>query len=113
MFVRCISVHFRKILNIFCFVFFSVQLHKVVTEWLFPVQTTVQIFGKNLEDFNFPVIFKICANPGFNFTALEDAGYSSVFDYFMGQSRFNGSQYGWAGHGNNSVERRSVKGKVQ
>ena len=105
----CISKHYRKAINLLCVAAFSIQMDKVVTEWLFPTQTTVEISEKHLQEVDFPIV-KICASSGFNVTALMQAGYASIFDYFAGQSKFNSSQYGWAGHSNGSFNRGSVKG---
>jgi hypothetical protein len=49
---------------------------------------------------DFPLIFKICVNPGFNETVVYEAGYDNIGMYFLGRSRFNYSKVGWAGHTN-------------
>ena len=55
-----------------------------------------------LEEIDFPLDIKICAEPAFDESAIVDAGYGSgewsQYDYFTGRSRFNGSIFGWAGH---------------
>ena len=47
---------------------------------------------------DFPVVFKICITPGFDAKNLKFVGYSSVYNYFAGESRHNSSLIGWAGH---------------
>ena len=42
-------------------------------------------------------------------TALREAGYFNVVEYFAGKSKFNGSVIGWAGH----TEDGKVVGKVE
>ena len=57
---------------------------------------------KTLEGRDFPLVFKICIQPSFSKpAAFQDAGYKSLYHYFLGQSRFNSSIYGWAGHASN------------
>ena len=46
--------------------------------------------------------------PGFNTTALKEEGYAGISEYFLGQSRFNNSLYGWAGHTITSEVRDTV-----
>ena len=112
MLVSCITRHYRKVLNLICCVAFSIQFFNVVKEWLYPTQTTVEIKEIGLENFDFPVIFKICANPGFNITVLQEEGYDSINAYFCGTSKFNSSITGWAGHNNGTSCRKSVEGKI-
>ena len=55
---------------------------------------------RSIQDEDFPLIFKICVQPAFNKTAIEETGYGHIFKYFQGRSstRFNKSVFGWAGH---------------
>ena len=86
------------IVNIICLICFGIQFGNVLEGYIFPVQTNTQVGTTNLQDIQFPIIFKICVKPGFNLTAIEESGYSSLWTYFSGQSSFNESVYGWAGH---------------
>ena len=54
----------------------------------------------DLKDMKFPLDIKICPQPGFNKTAIGEAGYDekSWWSYFKGVGRFNSSIVGWAGH---------------
>ena len=58
---------------------------------------------------DFPFLTKICIRPGFDILALREAGYNSVDGYFSGNSRFNRSVIGWAGH----TQDGKVVGKVE
>ena len=62
-----------------------------------------------LEDIEFPLVIKICTVPGFNQTALHEAGYEDTWKFFLGQSRFNESVFGWAGHTEDSATFGSVE----
>ena len=65
--------------------------------------TNTEVASKTLQGRNFPLIFKICPQPGFKESAVfEQYGYKSEYKYFLGTSMFNNSQYGWAGHTNDS-----------
>ena len=53
------------------------------------------------QDFNemdLPITIKVCVSPGFNATALQEFGYSDTYFYFLGNSVYNDTFYGWAGH---------------
>ena len=105
---KLIVEHGWKILTLLCCLAFTFQLFGIVKEWINPVQKTTDITEKKLNDMKFPIIFKICMKPGFNVAALKKEGYASVTDYFLGQSRYNSSIYGWAGHTNTSETRGTV-----
>jgi hypothetical protein len=79
-----------------------------------PSVTNTVVEETDLKDMDFPVVFKICVSPGFNETALHEAGYGYVNygivnSYFLGESAMNASILGWAGHTNTSGVQGSVK----
>ena len=51
-----------------------------------------------LDKIAFPAVFYICISPSYNETELRKVGYSSTFDYFTGQSKYNKHLFGWSGH---------------
>ena len=106
-----IKNHYRTVLNVVCALAFVFQLYEIISEWRSPTQTTTAISTENLGDSEFPIIFKICINPGLNITALREEGYDSIPDYFRGQSKYNSSLYGWAGHSNGTFQKKTVEGK--
>ena len=55
---------------------------------------------KDLDEIEFPVLFYVCVTPAFHMEKILGAGYSNLWFYFMGKSRF-GKTYGWAGHRKN------------
>ena len=67
-------------------------------EYIKPSQTETHLKQKKLNDIEFPVVFKFCFKNSFDLSKLKESGYSSVWDYFEGKSRYNDSIYGWAGH---------------
>ena len=96
-----------------CCIAFSWQLYGILDDWINPSLKTTDITEKQLEDLKFPIIFKICMKPGFNTTALKEEGYAGISKYFRGQSSYNSSVYGWAGHTNTSEIRTTVDAVYQ
>ena len=75
-----------------------VQLAFNLQAFLRPKFPTTQMKDVALKDLDFPLLIKVCAQPGFNQTALFEVGYSGLWQYFKGKSRFNSAVFGWAGH---------------
>ena len=61
---------------------------------------------------DFPVVFKICIKPGFNSDGLKYVGYSDIWSYFVGESRYNSSLIGWAGHTKEGTAFSDVAGHI-
>ena len=93
--INLLTRNYIILANIGCFIGFCLQFGNVVDTYVHPTQTTITVTERNLKDFQFPLLFKICFNPSFNKTAEAEAGYS---DYFNGKSKHNSSLFGWAGH---------------
>ena len=75
--------------------------------------TNTQVETKTLQGRDFPLIFKICPQPGFKeHDVFKENGYKSFYYYFMGRSMFNKTSYGWAGHKNDSSGPLSTVEKV-
>ena len=89
------SRNYLLLANLACFIGFCVQFGNVLDTYVHPTQTTITVTERNLQDSVFPLLFKICFNPSFNSSAIEEAGYN---DFFSGKSKFNSSLLGWAGH---------------
>ena len=86
-------------LTILCSLAFAWQLYGIMLEWITPSHTITDITEKRLHQVeHFPIIFKICPDPGFNTTILMQEGYNGTSSYFGGWSKYNGSVFGWAGH---------------
>ena len=71
------------------------------------------MWNRELKDMDFLIILNICVQPGFNETAVAEAGYETkptpMLGYFFGQSKHNSSLYGWAGQTNTSGVQSSVE----
>ena len=81
-----------------------VQLSSILEDFFNPSLTNTVVEKKKLEDFDFPLLFKICPMLGFNISALNEVGYASTVGYFKGESMFNKSMIGWGGHTNETFE---------
>ena len=81
-----------------CLVAFLYQLGTLIYSYANPNQTITKIEKKNLNEMKFPVIFKICIKPGFDTEELLRTGYKQAARYFVGESRYNKTLVGWAGH---------------
>ena len=87
------------VVKLLCVAAVIVQLGFNLKGFLHPKLPTTQVHDVALKDLDsFPLIVKICAQPGFNQTALYEVGYSGLWQYFKGKSRFNSGVFGWAGH---------------
>ena len=92
------SKNFLLLANLACLIGFCFQFGNVLDTYVHPTQTTITVTERNLQDSEFPLLFKICFTPSFNETAIEEVGYTSSYHYFSGKSKFNSSFYGWTGH---------------
>ena len=97
------------LVNLFCTAVLLVQLANVLQGYTKPTLTQTREEDLKLGDKDFPVILKICVIPGFNGAALQKAGYLDTWSYFLGQSMFNDSTFGWAGHFNQSEMKSEVR----
>ena len=76
----------------------------------FPI---IQVYKKNINETEFPLIFHICLN---EIKTEEDKniyqsfGYNSAFEWFAGQSMYHGYNYGWSGHTENGSTIGTSKG---
>ena len=89
---------FVTIVNIICFCLFLSSAIILLIDYLKPHKLTTTIHQEDLKDRHFPIVIKICIPDGFKISLLFDHGYESQYHYFIGQSRHNGSHFGWSGH---------------
>ena len=97
---RCCKLNGWFLVNFLCIFAVTIQLAFNLRDFLFPRLTNTRVETRVLRGEDFPLIFKICVQPAFNKSALEETGYSygKHFRYFQGKSMFNKSVFGWAGH---------------
>ena len=104
------SMIMSSTVNIACFLAATIQLGFIFGSFINPTLLNTSVKEIDLQDIDFPVEIKICAQPGFNENALKEMGYEEgIWSYFFGRSRFNSSIFGWAGH----TADFGVKGSVE
>ena len=89
------------LVNIVCVLAVLTQLFFILMVFVNPDQLNTDTSEIALQDIDFPLDIKICAEPAFDESAIVEAGYGTEwnqYDYFTGRSRFNRSIFGWAGH---------------
>ena len=65
----------RHYIYILCMSAISLQVYHLYDQsYVNPIYTDTQILQKNLQDVEFPVIFKICVQPGFDRKELNSVG---------------------------------------
>ena len=77
----------------------------------YPDNPSVKIYNRNLTEVDFPLSFKLCLSEQANASKRYlDIGYSNVYWFFEGKSKF-GEIFGWNGHLENNGTIGSVKGE--
>ena len=67
-----------------------------------------------MTEIKFPLIFQICLSENENTNdRYQKFGYEYVWDYFKGESMYNKSFVGWAGHTKNGSTFGSVDGNFE
>ena len=92
-------------LTLICIVHIGINLFN----YLNPDNPSVKHYSKNLEDIEFPLIFKLCFElPEKNF---QNFGYNHAGYFIFGQSMYNESLFGWDGHTENGTSLTKLQGK--
>ena len=93
------STALQVFIHLLCFGFFSYQLSVLMSHYLNPgpdrLHTALE--NQNLSQANISLVFKICYNPPYNISVLNEAGYPSALMYFLGQRYYGTGLVGWAG----------------
>ena len=109
-FLCYLRLHPWRVLHAGCGIAFIVQMSILASSQIYPSETVSHVEERTLDGIEFPVLFKICIKPAFDIKELDKAGYSSIWHYFIGQSKYNASIFGWAGHAQDGRTIGSVKG---
>ena len=102
---------FGVILKLLAGVSFLAHILSIMKEEIIPTQTYTRFEKNCLNNIDFPVILKICIKPSCNEEEIAKFGFKGLWGYFMGQSIFNETIYGWAGHRENGSVFSTVQGK--
>ena len=101
-----------RLAQLICSVAFLIQIVALSFEQINPSQTETTKQLKQLDSMVFPLIIRLCFKNSFDLTEIENAGYASVFNYFKGDSMYDKSLFGWAGHTRDRKEGPGVQGKL-
>ena len=71
------------------FVAFAIQFANLIGNFIKPTITNTYVEKMELKEIGFPLVLKICVRPGFNETAIKEAGYKHVYNFFRGKSIYN------------------------
>ena len=104
--------YFWRCVQISCSVAFIVQICFLIKDQIKPHETKIFKEEKYLRSIDFPILIKLCFQDAFNHTQLNNTGYNSVFDYFLGQSFYDKNIFGWAGHTSHGTEGAGIKGMI-
>ena len=101
----------------FIYIFFSLvfvtHVGFIVYSMLYPDVPEIVVNVKNLNEIEFPFVFRICAfYIDDNDERYNKVGYKDSYEFFLGQSMFNGSVYGWNGHQENGSTLGTVEGDI-
>ena len=103
-------------IEVSCFLLFLIHISIIGYYQLYPPETSTRLSERKLDDLDFPILFKICLNPGFDEDKIKEVGYYSLWSYFTGKGRWRnsngGTVYGWAGHWENGSIVSSTKGEL-
>ena len=99
------------LINIIFSLFFICHLFFIVNKLVNPDLPEVDVSNVELEDIDFPLVFRICINElSGNDAKYQAVGYNDSWDFFKGISRYDRSLVGWNGFKENGEILGSVKG---
>ena len=104
----------RTVAKIFCTLGFF--LHSSINIWqnAFPKKMSMESENVKLSTIAFPVVFKVSISPGFDVGQLNQLGFKSILDYFVGINQHNPTGYDWVGrNGNISIGKNSSSGTLK
>ena len=108
--MHCPKIWSWRLIDIACILAALIQLGFILEGFIRPTLLNTSVKEIDLQEIDFPIEIKICAQPGFDETALKEMGYKQgIWNYFRGISQFNRSIIGWAGH----TADFEVKGSVE
>ena len=83
----------RILVQLICFIVFAIQVKNVLENYLMTTITSTHVKEMDLKDIGFPLVVKICVKPGFNETAVMEAGYKNLWSFWNGQSKYNRNSF--------------------
>ena len=107
-----LSKRIKAAVNLFLAVAFMVHISYIFYYIVYPSLPEIKNYKKDLNEIDFPIAFQLCVEERANSTRrYSQVGYSDAWTFFYGQSKFDSSVYGWAGHRENGSTFGSAQGK--
>ena len=100
------------IFNLSLFIACLVHIFSILHNYLYPDMPINKEYEKNLEDIEFPLIFKLCFQQHNETKILQSLGYERIYMFYMGRSMYNSSLFGWNGHVKNGSTLESTEGMI-
>ena len=108
-----LSKRIKASVNFFLAVAFIIHISYIFYFIVYPTLPEIKNYKKQLNEIEFPIAFQLCVEERANSTKrYNQVGYSDAWTFFYGQSKFNSSIYGWAGHMENGSTFESTQGKL-
>ena len=110
------SIKINRIVNCLLVVACGLHVGYIVLSIVNPEFPQVRLYKEQLRNVEFPISFQICVTE-FNLSnatnkKYSEYGYDGLLEYFKGESRYNSTIVGWAGHKqNHSTATFTVEGK--
>ena len=100
--MKCVyAIGVKDLFSTILSIIFVAHVSYIVYEILYPEYPEIVNYKRDLQDIEFPITFKICANKD-NLSIVDKKyemyGYEDLWQFYNGQSMYNASTIGWAGH---------------
>ena len=111
--MRCNVEKVVAFINVLFSVIFLIHISTIIYNILYPEVPEIIVSKKSLNEIEFPMTFRICAfELNDTVSRYQSFGYADYAAYFRGQSMFNDTLYGWAGHDQNGSVLGNVEGEI-
>ena len=105
------SKRIKTSINVAFAIVFVIHISSIINGILHPELPDIRKYKKDLKDVEFPIAFQLCVDELVNSTKrYNEVGYLDAWTFFYGNSIFNSSTYGWAGHTENGSSFGSPEG---
>ena len=104
---------FFLVVNVVFLIALIIHVFLIAYSMIYPSVPSVNIYKKSYNEIEFPISIKICAKEDRESDIMRHnvSGYERSFRFYLGQSMFNESLFGWSGHTENGSTLGSVEGE--
>ena len=107
------KMSFFLVVNVLFLIALIIHVILIAYSMIYPSVPSVKIYKRSYNEIEFPIRIKICAREDRESDTLRNniTGYERNFKFFLGQSMFNESLFGWSGHTEDGSFLGSAEGK--